>query len=276
MGVRGLTAGPEERSMSERSDPFTLEWEGECARLRITRPEKRNTITRAILDGLEECCDGLDAGRGRALLVTGEGDRAFCAGTDLAESAELGLEASQDKSDRARDLLFRIHRSPWTSIAALNGLAYGGGLELALACTFRVAAPGVRLALPEIKLGVLPAYGGTQFLPAVVGRARALDLMLTGRAVEAEQALGMGLVDRIAPDAASLDAEAGALADDVLRHSQFAIDCIRRCVDAAGSTVNEDGLAVEAEAFREAMASDDAKEGVAAFLQKRKPRFTHR
>jgi len=260
---------------SEASD-FTLDWEGECAFFRMTRPEKRNTITQAMLVGLEACCDALDAGRGRALIVTGEGDRAFCAGTDLAESAELGFEASRAKSDRARALLLRVHRSPWTSIAALNGLAYGGGLELALACTFRVAAPGVRLALPEIKLGVLPAYGGTQLLPAFVGRSRALDLMLTGRAVEAEEGLAMGLVDRIAANAGSLLDEAQALASAVLRHSQFAIERIRRCVDAAGTQVGEDGLAVEAQAFLEAMESEDAKEGVVAFLQKREPRFKHR
>ena len=263
---------PEEPAESDA----TLEWNGDCAVLTLTRPRKRNAITVAILDALEGVCDELDAGRGRALIVTGEGDKAFCAGTDLSESASLGAEASSAKGIRARDLLVRIHRSTWTSIAAINGLAYGGGLELALACTFRVAAPGVKLSLPEIKLGVLPSYAGTQLLPATVGRARALDLILTGRAVEAEEALGMGLVDRIAADANALLDEARGLADAVLAHSQFAIDRARRCVDAAGAIVGDEGLAVEAQAVEETMASEDAREGVIAFLQKRPPEFKHR
>jgi enoyl-CoA hydratase len=233
---------------------YTLEWRGECAWFRLTRDAKRNAITGAILAGLESCCDELDAGRGRALIVTGEGDRAFCAGTDLSESASLAPEASRAKGDRARNLLVRIYRSAWTSIAVLNGLAYGGGLELALACTFRVAAPGVKLSLPEIKLGVLPSYGGTQLLPAVVGRARALD----------------------PADAESLPGEAEALAEAILRHSQFVIDRVRRCVEASGAEVTDEGLAVERQAVLESLDSEDAKEGVIAFLQKREPSFKHR
>jgi len=262
--------------MSTENTEFTLEWQGECGLFRLTRPAKHNAITRAILDGLEACCNELDAGRGRALIVTGEGDRAFSAGTDLEESAALGFDASLAKTGRARSLLVRLHRSPWTSIAALNGLAYGGGFELALACTFRVAAPGVRLAFPEIKIGVFPAYGGTQFLPAVVGRARALDLMLTGRAVHVEEALALGLVDRVAAKPSELLDEAAALADSVLAHSQFSIDRIRRCVSAAGPVVTDEGLALEARAFEEVMTSEDAKEGVLAFLEKRRPNFQHR
>ena len=255
---------------------FTLTWHDEYAVLCLTREAKRNAITRAILDGLAACCDELDAGRGRALIVTGEGEKAFCAGTDLSESSSLGAEASSAKGEFARDLFVRIHRSPWTSIAALNGLAYGGGLELALACTFRVAAPGVKLSLPEVKLGVLPSYGGTQLLPPVVGKARALDLMLTGRAVEAEEALGFGLVDRIANASTPVLEEATRLAEEILAHSQFVIDRLRRCVDAAGAVVSDEGLAVEAQGVAETMNSEDAREGVVAFLQKRKPNFVHR
>jgi enoyl-CoA hydratase len=258
------------------SDDFSLDWKDECGLFRITRPAKRNAITLAVLEGLEACCDELDAGRGRALIVTGEGDRAFCAGTDLTESASLGVEASSAKTERARDLVMRIHRSPWISVAALNGLAYGGGLELALACTFRVAVPGARLSLPEIKLGVLPSYAGTQLLPPVVGRSRALDLMLTGRSVEDEEALRLGLVDRLADSPSSLMEEAWSLVSAILAHSQYAIDRVRRCVDAAGPMVTDAGLAVEAKAVEETMESEDAREGVVAFLQKRKPVFKHR
>lgn len=260
--------------MSDRD--FERSERGEAIVLRLTREAKRNAITVAILDGLEQCCDDLDAGRARALVVTGEGGKAFCAGTDLAESASLGAEASDSKTQRARDLFVRIHRSEWLSIAALNGLAYGGGLELALACTFRVAAPGVKLSLPEVKLAVLPSYGGTQLLPALVGRARALDLMMTGRAVGAEEAIGFGLVDRIAAEpAGTLDA-AFELLDAILVHSQFALDRVRRAVDASGPVVTDEGLAAEARYVTETMGSEDAREGVVAFLQKRKPAFVHR
>jgi enoyl-CoA hydratase len=262
--------------MKTHERDFAIERHDDRILLRLTRPEKRNAISVRILDGLEACCDALDRGEARALVVTGEGERAFCAGTDLAESAALGAEAGASKVVRARYLFARLHRSPWTSVAALNGLAYGGGFELALACTFRVAAPHVWLALPEIKLGVLPAYGGTQLLPAAVGKPRALDLMLTGRALSAEEALAWGAIDRLVAESSALLAEANLLASSVLAHSQFAIERVRRCVAASGATLTDAGLAVEAQAFREVMASEDAREGAIAFLQKRPPKFVHR
>jgi enoyl-CoA hydratase len=244
--------------------------------LRLTRPKKLNAITLAILDGLEECLDELDRGRARALVIIGEGDRAFSSGTDLAESIGLDPDANRAKVKRARSLLLRLRRSPVTSIAALNGLAYGGGLELALACTFRMAAPGARMALPEIKLGVLPAYGGTQLLPAVIGASRALDMMLTGRSVQPDEALAMGLINRLASDGATLLDEALSFAGEVTSHSQYGIERIRRCVAASGSRVTEAGLEVEGKAFEEMMESADAMEGVQAFFEKREPHFTHR
>jgi enoyl-CoA hydratase len=243
--------------------------------LRLTRPKKLNAITLAILDGLEECLDELDRGRARALVIIGEGDRAFSSGTDLTESIGLDPDANRAKVNRARALLLRLRRSPITSIAALNGLAYGGGLELALACTFRMAAPGARMALPEIKLGVLPAYGGTQFLPAVIGASRALDMMLTGRSVQPDEALAMGLINRLASDGATLLDEALSFAGEVTGHSQYGIERIRRCVAASGSRVTEAGLEVEGKAFEEMMESADAMEGVQAFFEKREPHFTH-
>ncbi|MBW1758136.1 MAG: enoyl-CoA hydratase/isomerase family protein, partial [Deltaproteobacteria bacterium] len=236
----------------------TTEWRDAHCILRLTRPKKLNAITLAILDGLEECLDELDRGRARALVIIGEGDRAFSSGTDLTESIGLDPDANRAKVNRARALLLRLRRSPITSIAALNGLAYGGGLELALACTFRMAAPGARMALPEIKLGVLPAYGGTQFLPAVIGASRALDMMLTGRSVQPDEALAMGLINRLASDGATLLDEALSFAGEVTGHSQYGIERIRRCVAASGSRVTEAGLEIEVKAFEEMMESADA------------------
>lgn len=239
---------------------------------RITRPRRLNAITLPVLVGLERCVDELSGAGGRGLVVTADGDRAFCAGTDLAEMQTFTDEQVLAKSRRARELFVRLHRARFVSVAAINGLALGGGLELALACTFRVAAAHATFGLPEIKLGVLPAYGGTQLLPPVVGPAIALDLMLTGRTLSAQEALAVGLVSRVVPSGAALD-EAQALLHDVTDYSQLAIDEIRRCVQAAGDGVTDAGLAVEDDAVRRCMTSADAKEGVAAFLEKRPATF---
>jgi enoyl-CoA hydratase len=258
------------------SADFTTEWNDEHCIFRLTRPDKRNAITKAILNGLEQCLDELESGRGRALVIIGQGDRAFSAGTDLSEAVGLDADENRAKIMRARALLFRLHRSPVTSIAALNGITYGGGLELALACTFRIAAPEARMALPEIKLGVLPAYGGTQLLPAVVGPSRALDMMLTGRAVGTEDALRMGLINRVAKEGSTLLEDALSFAVEITAHSQYAIERIRRCVAASGAPVTEGGLEVEEKAFHEMMESEDAMEGIQAFFEKRAPHFKHR
>jgi enoyl-CoA hydratase len=216
--------------------PFTVTALPEGAVFRIERPGKHNALTRSVLDGLAGCLDELEARRARLLVVTGAGDRAFCAGTDLAELQGLSGEARMAKTVMARALLVRLSRSPVVSVAAINGLAYGGGLELAMACTLRVAAPGVSLSLPEVKLGLLPAYAGTQFLPAIVGPARALEIMLTGRPVPADAACGGG----------------GA---------------------APGPQVSDAGLAAEDAQVRATFDGPNAREGVAAFLEKRAPRF---
>jgi enoyl-CoA hydratase len=253
--------------------PFTLQWRDGGAVFTICRPAKLNAITRPVLEGLEHCLQALPQRGARWLVVTGEGERAFCAGTDLAEAAAMSPQAMADKSAWARELFWQLSKAPFVTVAALNGLAYGGGLELAMACTLRVAASHVRVSLPEIKLGLLPAYGGTQFLPTLVGPSRALDLMLTGRALGAQEALQMGLLSRVLDPGAALLNEAIALGLEVAQYSQVAIDAIRESVQAAGSQVGRSGLDREDAQVRLTMASADAREGVAAFLEKRAPRF---
>lgn len=267
-----MTLAPDPRSAAGAPDAAhcRIETLGDGAVVfRLTRPAKLNAITRPILDALSACLDDMESGGGRLLVITGEGERAFCAGTDLAETQQMPPPARLDKSARARALLVRLSRSPVLSVAAINGLAYGGGLELAMACTFRVAVPGALLSLPEIKLGLLPAYAGTQFLPALVGPARALDLMLTGRPVGAQEALSMGLVNRVTAADEPVLAQALSLGREACRFSPQAIAGIRACVDAAGASVTDAGLAVEDRVVREVFLSDNAREGVAAFLEKR-------
>lgn len=242
----------------------------------LTRPAKLNAITKAILKGLADAIAALEREGARFLVVTGTGEKAFCAGTDLGESAGLSEPDRIAKNDGARALFVRLSRSKLLSVAAVNGLAYGGGLELAMACTFRLAAPHARFSLPEVKLGVLPAYGGTQFLPAIVGKARALDMMLTGEPVDAAPALAMGLVTRLAAPGTPLVDQAIAYARSITRFSPIAIAGIRRAVAAAGDSVTEQGLLAEQREMAIALASEDAKEGVAAFLEKRPAKFKGR
>ncbi len=257
------------------STDYRIEWRDGYAVFTLSRPDKLNGITNAVLQGLADCLDEIERRRFRGLVIAGEG-RAFSAGTDLEESATLTLEQGFEKCDRARALMHRLHRSTITSVAAVHGIAYGGGMELALACTLRVAGPATKLALPEVKLAVLPAYGGTQLLPALIGRARAADLMLTGRSVKAEEALQLGLVSRLVAETGDELPAAIALVEQVTGYSQLAIERIHYCLHAAGDDLSSEGLELERQAMRELITSDDAAEGLSAFLEKRKPNFQHR
>ena len=261
---------------ASQDDGFRVEHLGDGVVFTITRERRLNALTRPVLDGLAACLDTHESGDARFIVVTAEGGRAFCAGTDLAELSGLDDAQREAKNGFARDLLLRLSRSRLVSVAAINGLAYGGGLELAMACTLRICAPHARFCLPEIRLGVLPSYGGTQFLPAIVGPARALDLMLTARVLNADEALAMGLVSRLCTDVARLRDDALALARSVTGFSRVAIDGIRAAVAAAGPQPTDAGLAVEARHAAVAMRSDDGREGVAAFLEKRAPVFRDR
>lgn len=262
-------------STSSNAD-FLFEQTGEQQYLfRILRPTKLNALTKPVLTGLADAYDKMEKQGPAVCIVTGEGDRAFCAGTDLGEIQGMSVEDRMAKNETARSLLFRMSQSPVLSIAAINGLAYGGGLELAMGCTFRIAPPQVKLALPEIKLGLLPAYAGTQFLVALIGRDRAMDMMMTGEPITAADGHAMGLVTRLADAKQPLIDQAQAWATTLAQNSQPALRAIRTCVDAAGPVVTDAGLAVEGEQVTAVFQTNDAREGVAAFLEKRAPKFTN-
>ena len=173
-----------------RSDEFAL--------LTLDRPEALNALSFATLRELDAALDEVAAGDARALLVTGAGDRAFCAGADIKELVGRPLAQGRRDMTNGQRIISRFGTLPMPSIALINGYAFGGGLELALACNFRLALKTARLGLPEIKLGLIPGYGGTQRLPRLVGEARALEIILTGRNVKAEEAERIGLVHRLA------------------------------------------------------------------------------
>src|SRR5713101_3309563 len=170
----------------------------ELALVTLDRPEVLNALNFELLRDLGAALDQVAAGDPRALLVTGTGDRAFCAGADIKELMSRSLQATREGAAFGQAIFAKLDTLPIPSIALINGYAFGGGLELALACTFRLAVGTARLGLPEIKLGLIPGYGGTQRLPRLIGEARALDMILTGRTVEAEEAERIGLVNRIA------------------------------------------------------------------------------
>jgi len=251
---------------------FLLETAGPVPVFRINRSHRLNAITKAVLAGLSDFLDEAEEMRRSVIIIAAAGARAFCAGTDLEELMALSDEEAFAKADVARNLMGRLNRSPVFSIAAINGLAFGGGLELAMGCAMRVAVEGATFSLPEIKLGVLPSYGGTQLLPALVGRARARSLMVTGRSISAGDALAMGLIDEIVPDQASLVARTMSLGEDINSYSRVALASLNACIEASGADIAH-GFATEREHVRAISGGADAKEGVRAFLEKRPPRF---
>ena len=232
-----------------------------------------NALGLPIIDGLHRVLDEADRrGDVAVLVITSARPGFFAAGADIKAMRDMDADGFTAYGDRLRAALDRIAAADRLSIAAVEGLALGGGLELALACTLRVAGRDARLGLPEVKLGLIPGAGGTQRLPRVVGRGRALDLMLTGRQVAAEEAAAMGLVDRLV-DSGGAEAAALALAAELRAASLPAQLAVVRTVDAAFDTTLPDGQRYEVEQIRALLEHGEAREGLAAFLEKRPPEF---
>ncbi len=252
----------------------TLTRREEFALITLDRPEALNALSFAILRELAAAFDAAAASGARALLITGAGEKAFCAGADIKELKGRSLAAQKDGAAFGQAVFARLDKLPILSVAILNGVAFGGGLELALACTFRLALPAARLGLPEIKLGLIPGYGGTQRLPRLIGEARALELILSGRAVTAEEALRIGLVNRLIdgdPVAAGM-----AFAREMTGYSLRALDFARTAVQTAADVPLAAGLEIEAQLSTLAYCTRDAEEGMSAFIAKRKPVFEDR
>ncbi len=252
-------------------DVVQSERRGACVLLTLNRPDVLNTITNPMLDRLEQILDEEQGSDSRALILSGAG-RAFCAGSDLSEPHD----DPQRRVQRVHALIVRLRDYPKPIVAAINGLALGGGLELALACTFRVARRGARLGLPEIKLGLLPAYGGTQLLPRLVGENRALEMILGGDPVDGATAAAIGLVNRVCEDTDDVIACAAELVGTITRHSLVPQRAILRAVREGVALPLEEALALERRLVREVSQSADTLEGVQAFLGKRPPRWQDR
>ncbi|MCP5155822.1 MAG: enoyl-CoA hydratase/isomerase family protein [Ectothiorhodospiraceae bacterium] len=248
-----------------------LERRGEAALIVLDRPEALNALSFDIVRALGERLDEVATSDARVLVITGAGERAFCAGADIKELRHRDLVAQKRGAELGQQVFSKLDTLPMPSVAVINGYAFGGGLELALACTFRLATANAKMGLPEIKLGLIPGYGGTQRLPRVIGEARALEMILTGRTVDAVEAERIGLVHRIVdgePIEAALD-YARAFTRYSLPVLGFARDAVRRALDVP---VHE-GLKIEADLSTLAFRTADAEEGMAAFEAKREAVF---
>jgi enoyl-CoA hydratase/carnithine racemase len=231
-----------------------------------------NALSVPLLDGLHAALDAAEAsGDVKVMIVTSGLDGFFAAGADIKHLARIDAGSFAAYGARMRAVNDRIAAAPWISVAAVDGLALGGGLELAMACTLRVSGPRARYGLPEVRLGLIPGAGGTQRLPRLVGRGQALDIMLTARQVTATEALAIGLIDRLAETGALT--EALTLAGELSRGSLPAQLAVVRAVDSAFDLPLEAGVRFEADQEQSLFEEGDAAEGIAAFVAKRPPSF---
>jgi enoyl-CoA hydratase len=243
----------------------------ELALITLDRPEALNALSFALLDDLRRQLDSIASSDTRALLVTGAGDRAFSAGADIKELMGRTLVEQRAGAALGQSVLAMLDQLPMPSIALINGYAFGGGLELALACTFRLAAPTAKLGFPEIKLGLIPGYGGTQRLPRLIGEARATELILTGRTVEADEAERIGMINHIVEG--DLFEAGQAFAREMTGFSLPVLCLARDAIRRAHDLPLHDGLKIEADLSTLAFQTEDAVEGMTAFIEKRQAVF---
>ena len=262
------------RFMPEKSQQNLLvERRDRVAVITVSRPDKLNALNAATLQQMDAAFDGLegDAGIG-GVVITGAGPKAFVAGADIAELPAGDVVAGMALARSGQAVFDRIERFGKPVIAAVNGFALGGGLELALACHVRVASDNALFGAPEVKLGLMCGYGGTQRLPRLVGRGRALEMLLTGEAIDAQDALRIGLVSRVVPQEVLLQ-EAESLVRTMAANGPLALRCTLEAVRAGADMPLEAAEAHEAALFASLCATDDMREGTRAFIEKRPARF---
>jgi len=246
-----------------------LTYEEDVATLTVDRPDALNSLNVETLEAIEEALAEAEREAVRALVVTGAGEKAFVAGADIAYMSELDSEEAQSYAELGHGVMDAVETFPAPAVAAVNGYAFGGGLELAMACDLRVAEAGAMVGQPEIGLGIVPGFGGTQRLPDLVGDEYARWLVYTGERIDAETAHEHGLVGEVVEDAKGRAAElAGELADQ----PAFALRAAKEAINRAGGD-REGGLAFERRTFASLAGSHDQREGMAAFLEDRDPEF---
>jgi enoyl-CoA hydratase len=242
----------------------------------IDRPDKLNALNAATLDALHTAFDAAAVDDAiRVVVLTGAGPKAFAAGADIAEMSALAAVQGRDFSLRGQRMMRRVERMPKPVIAMINGFALGGGLELAMCCHLRIAADSAKLGQPEINLGLIPGFGGTQRLLRLAGRAAVLELCLTGAPIDAARAQQLGIVNRVVP-AVELETETMKLATQLANAAPLALRGILDCVNVGGECGIEEGLEYETAQFGLMFSTQDMREGTQAFLERRKPAFAGR
>lgn len=243
------------------------------AQITIHRPKKLNALNKATISELNTIFEELEEDENiRVIILTGSGDKAFVAGADISEFAHFSIEEGSDLSRAAQEILFDYVENLSTPvIAAINGFALGGGLELAMSCHFRIASETAKMGLPEVSLGVIPGYGGTQRLPQLVGKGKAMEMIMTAGMISAEEAKAVGLVNHVTTQEELLSFTE-KIAHRITRNSSLAISAAIRAINASFED-GVNGFEVEIQEFGDCFNTDDFKEGTTAFLGKRKPNF---
>jgi len=255
---------------------IVYEKKGAIAYVTLNRPKVMNALSHDTWEDLEAAFhDARDDDAVRGVILTGAGDKAFIAGADISELAHVTAVEAEQSSAYGQKVLSLIENLGKPVIAAINGFALGGGCETAMACTIRIAAENAKFGQPEVKLGVIPGGGGTQRLPRLVGKGRALQLILTGSIISAAEAYRIGLVNEVVPPA-ELIARAEAVLNEIFGNAPLAVKFSLQAVNDGLESTQAEGLSLEASLFGLCAATEDKKEGTSAFLEKRKPQFQGR
>lgn len=239
----------------------------------INRPDKLNALNKEVFADLNKALDEVYSNPAiRSVIITGAGPKAFVAGADISEFNNLTVAASKTLAKSGQDTFFRIEHSPKPIVACVNGFALGGGCELAMSCHFRIASENAKFGQPEVNLGLIPGYGGTQRLVQLIGKGRAMEVLMSGGMIDATAALQYGLVNYVVPQEELLT-KAKSILDLINSKAPIAVG---KCIESANAVFDEtqNGYEVEVNAFGDCFGTEDMKEGTTAFLEKRKPVFT--
>jgi len=255
---------------------LTCDIDNHIALVTINRPDKLNALNAEVKNEMESLFTDLKSNDDvYVVILTGAGEKSFVAGTDISELLDLNEDSGKEFAEGGQDIFSLIENLGKPVIAAVNGFALGGGCELALACTIRIASDNARFGQPEVNLGIIPGYGGTQRLARLVGKGIAHEMILTGNHINADEAYRIGLVNKVVPQSQLIDV-AKSIAQTITQKGQIAVRFALKAVNMTDETNLLEGLELEASLFGKCAATGDSKEGVKAFLEKRKPEFTNK